>query len=560
MGFVLGVDTGGTYTDAVIINDKNKKVEAKSKAFTRHENLSEGIDECMNNMPYGLLESIQEVHLSTTIAMNSILENRFDNVGLLLIGRDDAVEYPANYIMTMEAPAKNRYGHFLSLKAAEMKKIRKMFSENVDYVVVASDETKDIHGIEHRIADIVREEANVGTFCVSDYCDKENHSERIVSAMLTIYLKPVVDNLVKSVKKIMKNHGIQAELMMVNAMGEIIACDEAQNKPLSTMFSGLATSVTGGLSLFKERDFLMVDMGGTSTDITRIINGKFREVRSSSKIGKYTVKEKAIDVQTFGIGGDSHIRINLRGEIIIEPRKVIPICFMSDRYPYLVEELKTCKKPENYDMLTVQEVDCFIGVKDNIVGLTSDEREIVKYLKDNPHNVFVIAEKFRRDPDALHLDKLVKTGAVRLISVTPTDVLHSEGIYTVWNVNGADVAIKHMAKQLGMTKDACITKMRSAVTEKLIKACMQGIANFEKQCFDFDESQGATFMLERFYGKKKSILETKFEINKPILALGAPTAEWMKDVAFELNAKMVVPEHGEVANAFGAAIAHKKKG
>lgn len=113
----------------------------------------------------------------------------------------------------------------------------------------------------------------------------------------------------------------------------------------------------------------MVDMGGTSTDITRIIDGKFREVRSSSKIGKYTVKEKAIDVQTFGIGGDSHIRINLRGEIIIEPRKVIPICFMSDRYPYLVEELKTCKKPENYDMLTVQEVDCFIGVKDNIVGL-----------------------------------------------------------------------------------------------------------------------------------------------------------------------------------------------
>ena len=560
MEYILGVDTGGTYTDAVIVNDKDWKIEAKAKAFTCHENLSEGIDECINNMPHGLLEQVKEVHLSSTIAVNSILENRFDRVGLLKIGNDNEAEYPANYIMTMEAPVENRYRHYLCGKASEIKKIHKTFAGNVDYVVVASDEKKDISGIEHMMADIVGKEVDVDTFCASDYSDEANSSERIISAMLTIYLKPVVESLVKSVKKIMESHSIHAELRVVNAMGETITCDEAQKKPLSTLFSGLAASVAGGLGLYEESDFLMVDMGGTSTDITRIIGGNFREVRSSSKIGKYTVKEKTMAVQTFGIGGDSHIRINLRGEIVAGPRKVIPICFMSCRYPYLVEELKTCRKPDDYDMLTVQEVDCFIGIKENIAGLTSDEREIVKYLKDNPHNVFVIAEKFRRDPDALHLDKLMKAGAVRLISVTPTDVLHSEGLYTVWNVNGANAAIKHMAKQLGMTKTMCITKMRSAVTEKLIKACMQSIANFEKHCFDFDDSRGASFMLERYYGREESILETKFEINKPILALGAPAAEWMKDVAVELNAKLVVPEHGEVANAFGAAIAYRQKG
>lgn len=555
MSLILGIDTGGTYTDAVLVTE-NKEITATAKSFTTHDDLTKGINRCIDLLEQVQYSAIEEVHISTTLAVNSILEGRFERIGLLQLDKTIETTLPANYTTTVRSPSFQMQKFAYEKNPLVILEIEKTFSGNVDYVVVTAPGGKSAAQREHRMAEAIRRNVDIKVFCVTDYCDAEDYSERTLFAMLTLYLMPVIDGWVKSVELMMRKKGIRAELKIMNAMGHLISCEEARKNPLSTLFSGFAASVAGGLGLTDLRDFLLVDMGGTSTDITRIINRQFREVKEQVKVDKFLIREKTMDVQTFGIGGDSLIKLTQAGRIIAGPQKAIPICVMSRKYPYLIGELESCKRPDGYEMLTVQDVDCFIGVKQyRHDDLTKLEAEIVAYLIENPHNVFVIAEHFKQDPDALHLDKLIRKGAVRLISVTPTDVLHAERTCTKWDIKGADTAIHHMAEQLSCTKQECITTIKEAVFERLIRGCMQSIANFEKEQFDFDESRGADFMLKRFYGDEDSMFEMQFEIDKPIVALGAPSGAWLRQVAKTLNTDVIIPLHGEVANAFGAAIA-----
>ena len=561
MSLILGIDTGGTYTDAVIVKKDSNEVMSKAKSFTTHDDLTKGISQCINMLQIDKPSDISEIHISTTLAVNSILERKFEKIGLLQIDKAIAECPPANYVMTINDPFAGNRKLMGMEKLPEILDIRKTFTGNVDYIVVTSPAGTEAKWIEHQIAERVRRDADVEVFCAADYSSAEDYTERTITSMLKLYLLPVVDQWIKSVEAIIMEKGINAQLRIMNAMGKLISCDEARKNPLSTMFSGLAASVIGGLGLTDIRNFLLIDIGGTSSDITRIIDRQFQEVKEWTKIGEFSIRERTMDVQTFGIGGDSHIRITPLGNVIAGPKKAIPICIMTSKYPYLLDELEQCKRPDNYEMLTVQDVDCFIGVKDHSqVDITEAEREIVEYLVDAPHNVFAIADHFDRDPDALHLDDLIRKGVLRVISVTPTDVLHAEKKYTQWDTKGANIAIKHMAKQLKITKAECIETIKDAITEKLIRSCMQSIANFEKEEFDFEESLGAGFMLERFCGRKNSMLGMKFKINKPIVALGAPSGAWIDRVAKALDTEVVVPEHGEVANAYGTAIAEQMRG
>lgn len=556
MNYILGIDTGGTYTDAVLITKEGHKIVDKAKAFTTHEDLTKGIGKCIDMLEHADCSEITEVHISTTLALNSVLERKFDKIGLVQIDRAIEADPPANYAAVMKDPFYGQRTHNCGETLPAILDIQKKFANNVEYIIVTSPSKSRDNWREHIFAEQIAKTMELEVFCAYDYCDDDDYTYRTVAAMLTLYLMPIIDAWIKSVEDMMREKGIKAQLKIMNAMGKLISCDAARRDPLSTLFSGLAASVTGGLKMTDIEDFLLIDMGGTSSDITRIIGRQFREVKEYSKIDKFTVRRKTMDVQTFGIGGDSYIKLSQSGRPVAGPRKAIPICVMSSSFPYLEEELKSYRRPENYEMLTAQDVDCFIGAghyrREDLTGL---EERVVKYLTGNPHNVFVIAEHFNVDPDALHLDKLVRKGAVKLISVTPTDVLHAEGKYGAWNAAGAKAAISHMAEQMGTTMDVCIAMIRESITETLVKACMQSIANFEKEQFDFDDSKGASFLLESFYRSNGSMLEMKFEINKPIVALGAPAEAWLGPVAERLNTEVMIPEHCEVANAFGAAIA-----
>ena len=107
MSLILGIDTGGTYTDAVLINN-NKEIIGKAKSFTTYDDLTKGISSCIDMLGEVDRGDICEVHISTTLAVNSILERRFEKIGLLQINKTIDVNLPANYMMTIEDPFKGK--------------------------------------------------------------------------------------------------------------------------------------------------------------------------------------------------------------------------------------------------------------------------------------------------------------------------------------------------------------------------------------------------------------------------------------------------------------------
>ncbi len=555
MEYILGLDTGGTYTDGVVVRQKDNRIEAKAKVFTTHDDLSEGIRSCIAEMNFEDVKNIKEVHLSSTMAVNKILEGGAEAIGLLQIDKCVDGKIPCKYKYVFKSPQNCSKG-LIQINECEAAEIRKKFYGNVDTVVVAAPPSRYSMDKETFIAKDIEDKTGLKCISASCICNQEDYYTKILNTVFTVFLKPVISRFISSIRKIIREYDIIDNVFIVNALGKLITCEEAVSNPLETVFSGLAASVNGGIALTSEKDFLLVDMGGTSSEVTRITDGNFREFNGIAKIGGYTIKERTMNIKSYGVGGDSYIRVTQCKDIQVGPCRAIPLCVAAYNYPHLYDEILTYQKPANYELVTTQEINCYIGIKDaSLIGLNSMESLTARYLVDNPHNVFYIAQHFDTDVDALHMDRLVRQNAVRLISLTPTDILHAKGSFTKWDNRISQIATTRMADAAGIEKKEFLELVNEKIINALAKVCMQGIAAFEDVEFDFDECKGADFILESFFENKNRLLKTEFSIDRPIVAVGAPAGAWMDKVAAKMNTKAIIPEHGEVANAYGAAIA-----
>jgi len=297
-------------------------------------------------------------------------------------------------------------------------------------------------------------------------------------------------------------------------------------------------------------------MGGTTADITKIENGTLRFSHKTVTIGNHPIILNALDIQSFPVGGDTHIHYNQIGKLELGPRKVIPLCVASSQYPNLYAELRDHKKTPGYEMFSAYETDCFIvGKWKTTLGLSDFERKVMRFLSGEPHSLFCIADHFNIDPDALHLSKLVDTGYLYRISFTPTDVLHALGRYDDYDEAIAKLGAKIMADLGDYTVNEFLDMCETLVSNNLVFSCMQSIANFEKQQFDFRDSPGTLFLINKYLDCNQHLCSFEFNICKPIVALGAPSVNWMQQVAAKLGTDFELPEYYDVANAIGAAVA-----
>lgn len=471
MAYILGVDTGGTFTDAVIFDDAREEVVCKSKAFTTKSNLGVGISNAISQLSFHDYSEIWRVHLSTTLTANSIQEKDFFDKSYPL-SREDGGE------------------------------------QNV------------------------------------------RHLNRL--------LRYIIENWLRAVRGALDTYQITAALYVLGSDGTLMNEGAAKASPVSVLLSGPAASVIGGFFLSKEEDFLLIDMGGTTADITKIEHGSLRFCQQTLKINDYPIRLNALDIQTFSVGGDSHIHYDQFGSLVLGPKKVIPLCTASSFFPYLCEELNHYRKPDGYELFAGYETDCYIaGGRRNTIALTDFERKVVHYLEKAPHSLFFLAEHFDVDADALHLSKLVRQGYVYRISFTPTDVLHATHVYTEYDEKISDMAIKIMASLTDISPAQFISKCEDIVTNQLIFSCMQSIANFEKQQFDFRDSKATIFLMDKFLNPRQNLCSFNFTIRKPIVAVGAPSGSWVKAVAEKLGTRLILPPNYDVANAIGAAVSQK---
>ncbi len=330
---------------------------------------------------------------------------------------------------------------------------------------------------------------------------------------------------------------------------------QAEDKPIETLLSGPASSIIGATFLADEKNAMVLDMGGTTTDIAILRNGIPRINEEGALVGGWLTRVEAADICTYGLGGDSYLQKGMDGLFKVGPQRVWPISVLSARYPYLVEELENTSLSRSYLLIYSQATDCFMILNEReTVTLNEGERAVLDVLRDGPHSLFYIVRALETEPNLIDFSRLVNTGVLGRISVTPTDILHVKGNYTQWNADGAKAAVKLLATRFDMETEEFVDWAIDLIVDELCYACLQSISNYEGNCFSLKEQAVARYFIEKqLFAGKDTLLTCSMKPQVPIIGIGAPVDAWLPLMAEKLDARLIIPANPEVANAVGSA-------
>ncbi|GAB6146910.1 hydantoinase/oxoprolinase N-terminal domain-containing protein [Desulfocicer niacini] len=555
MSFVLGIDTGGTYTDGIIMSRTNKKIIAKAKALTTRYDLSVGIRNCINDIDFNEFSDISVVSLSTTLATNAIVEGRGCEVGLLMIGFQPDRDLPVKEIRVVSGGHNIKGIEKSPLDIEKTRAAIESFRGEVDAIAISG--YLSVRNPEHELQaqKMVKEILDLPVVCAHHLTRSLGFHERTITAILNARLIPIIKELMISVKCVLKEKKIDASIMIVKGDGSLMGEAQAEDKPIETLLSGPASSIIGATFLSGIDDALILDMGGTTTDIAIIRNKIPRIDEEGAKVGGFLTRVEAAAINTYGLGGDSYIQLNMQRKLQIGPQRVWPISVISAEYPYLVNELKGIEIPYTYLLLYSQITDCFMILNEKKTNnYTEKERRVLEELKDGPHSLLYLSKNMEEQLNLFDLDRLVNIGTLGRISVTPTDILHATGEYTQWNAEGATTAISLLAQRFHMGYDQFINFASDGIVDELCYSCIQSLCYNENLNFVLKESEIGTFFINKqLHPDEKSMLCCTIRPNVPVIGVGAPVKAWLPRMAKRLNAQLIIPEHQEVANAIGSA-------
>lgn len=554
MAYILGMDTGGTYTDGVVIDAETRTVCCKTKVFTTKDDLTRGIAECLNRLDREWVQQVSIACLSTTLATNAVVEGRGGRVGVFLLGREIEGELPAVHCRTLQGTLDIKGRLLEDIDEAQVARQAENLRGAVDAVAVSG--FASVRNAEHekRVKQIVQRVLGVPVVCAHELSSSLGFYDRTVTAALNAALIPCTAELIHAAQTVLAQHRLNVPLMIVKGDGSLMQQSFALDRPIETVLSGPAASVVGGIFLTGKSSALVLDMGGTTTDVANVEDCKVRVSQSGATVGGWHTQLRAAEISTFGIGGDSQLTLNANGSLTVGPQRVIPLCVAGADSPGLVWELQEYRKSREYELFSEQHTSCFrLLRRPEHVELSAQDEHVIELLGSEAHSLFWIAEHVERDADKLELDRLVNQGVLERCGITPTDLLHVLGFYTKWDRAAALAGVQIFADRLGQTVMEFANHARKTVEKQLQLVCLQAVLDFEHRGVGLD-GKVAKYLIECAGEADQSLLKTNFAVQKAIIALGAPVAAWLPEVCRMLGTELIIPEHAEVANAIGAAV------
>src|SRR5882757_8143629 len=285
-GLWLGLDTGGTFTDAVLFED-GRGVIASAKALTTPWNLAIGIGKAivavLDLLPAGSSrKDVSLVSVSTTLATNAVVENRFSPVCTLLIGFDDAMVERSGLLRPGSGGLVVRVagGHIATGEESSVLDegaVARAIAEHgarVEAFAVAANFSVRNPAHELRARKIIRGLSPKPVTCAHELSSKLDAPRRALTAALNARLTPQIRHLIEALSQVLSEESIDAPLMIVKGDGSLMKAEIALEYPVETILSGPAASVVGAGFLTGLEDFVVSDMGGTTTDIAIVSGGQ----------------------------------------------------------------------------------------------------------------------------------------------------------------------------------------------------------------------------------------------------------------------------------------------
>ena len=565
MSLLLGIDTGGTYTDAVLFC-RERGVLRSAKSLTTREDLALGIDAAARRVLPEDRSGVAMVSISTTLATNAIVEGRGSPVCLLMIGQGpEALDRAGLRSALGEDPvAFIAGGHDAAgveqrpLDEEALKSVVARHAGEVAAFAVTAHFAVRNASHESRAHALVREHCDRPVTCSQELSDRLDAPRRALTTVLNARLIPMITELISAVGRMMERQGIDAPLMVVKGDGSLVRAELASQRPVETILSGPAASIVGGHHLAGAGDALVVDMGGTTSDIAVLERGRPRLRDDGASVGGWRTMVRAVAARTVGLGGDSEVHVD-KGGCTVGPRRVVPMCLLAEQQPSILEYLDRRLERMLYDADQIRLVMMTGPAPPG--GLTRFEHELVEQLSRGPRWVSEIAT----DRVLLRvLERLRRRGLVVIAAFTPTDAAHVLGMQNTWSVEGARRAAELWRRLAQGAGAFCVSDVESlcrrvldAVTLAAGHALVAAALAHERADIDTGE-RAAGALLDRALGSEGAparLVDVALRLRRPLVAVGAPAASYFPAVAERLSAELRVPRHAEVANAVGAVAA-----
>ena len=572
MAYGIGIDTGGTYTDAVVYDFDAHKVVAKGKSPTTHHELSLGIGRALDMLPTDMLRCAAIVSLSTTLATNACVEGKGGRARLVMLGTEMSTltrvgadkKYGLKYEDVLCVDAKAAYDG----STAEQPDWEKIISENeaffadADALCVAGlNSTRNGAVNELAARDALKARFNVPFMMASELAVDLNIMERGATALLNARLLPVVDEFMRAVTAALKERGLDAEQMIVRSDGSLMSAAYARSRPVQTILSGPAASVVGCRALADNDNCLIVDMGGTTTDISVVRGGK-PDMSGGISIGGWRTQIKGVYIDTFALGGDTRICLQ-DGRLFLDKRRVEPICAAAARFPSVRAQLENLLPNMRRHTRQLHEFLYLLRMPVHPENYTDSERRLLNDLQDGPQ--LIGGGKLEYYGSAG--ERLEREGYVMRCGFTPTDVMHLTGAYTAFDSEAARLAARCLLRALYDYDDTPEDMLRLAeaandmVKRRMFKNILRVFMESEYpeiRHHGIDERLGA--IIDRRWNSRNDAAGNGFfellpRIDAVLVGTGAPIHIFLPDVAKALGARCIIPENSEVANAIGAVAA-----
>ncbi len=332
---ILGIDVGGTHTDAVLIDKFT--VKRKAKVLTDHENLIDTLhyvtDEILINENF---DNLDRIVLSTTMSTNAIVQGKVDRVGMILASGPG---------LSPSMLKINEHTHFISgyvnhrgIKIAEVDSdevatINDSFKEEgIHHIGIAGKFSTRNPELETKIADMIDNDFNhisLGHRMSGNL----NYPRRIATTYLNAAIWNIYRTFVKDVLKFVENIKTCIPVYILKADGGTSEISQSAKYPVGTILSGPAASIMGILSLsnFKE-DAIALDIGGTTTDIAIFADGIPLLEPFGVTIEGHKTLTRGLRSRSIGVGGDSKVQYE-NGKISIGPERAGPAAAFGGPYP-----------------------------------------------------------------------------------------------------------------------------------------------------------------------------------------------------------------------------------
>ena len=320
---IIGLDMGGTHIDGVIIKDN--RVINTIKRPTDKDDLFNSIWKSLEELLRDYDKSdIKTINLSTTVSTNAIIENKTSTVGMIIqsgpgLNNDFSSMNSENEFISGYVDHRGMVVEGLDMdevyRAVDSFKEKKINS----CAVITKFSTRNPQS-ESKIGDILKKDFENITLG-HRMSGRLNFPRRVFTSYLNSSVYSTFNNFSKHIKKSLQKEGIDAPLYILKADGGTMDIQTAEERPVETILSGPAASFMGISSMIDtEEDAILLDVGGTTTDIFFLADGVPLFEPLGAKISKYNTLVRAIYSASIGLGGDSSIRV-VKDNIVIGPER-----------------------------------------------------------------------------------------------------------------------------------------------------------------------------------------------------------------------------------------------